>query len=178
MFGERKHHSDQTEEEIEFWRMKKLSVHYIYSQEPNEIAPFTFNRLRVLKLKQMTTLSKEWVNFIIRNDGLEKLTIDINCNYEEKNGEESISCSQIQKEQLLKIVKWLTKLKQLRVTAAAVDAKDIMAILPKRKSLMIICLRDYCDVDSIVDTFDKLTAKKKWLVDYNAKDLILKRFGI
>ncbi|XP_055306377.1 uncharacterized protein LOC129570700 [Sitodiplosis mosellana] len=177
VFGERKHQVDPTEDDIEFWRLKKLSLHYIYSQDPSAIAPFKFNRLRELKLQHMTTLSDEWVQFIIRNDCLEKLTVDIKCSWEDENEESHRIHSQIEKEQLLTIVKWLPKLEELHLSAGAVDTKDIMAILPKRKSLMKIYLRDYNEIDSIVDTFDKLTAKKKWLVDYDAQNLILKRFA-
>lgn len=176
VFGERKHESDRTEEDIEFWHLKKLSVYHINSQEPNDIAPFKCNQLRELKLKHMTTLSDEWVQFISRNDSLKKLTIDIEYSHEEENDESQCNRAQIDKEQLLTIVKWLPKLKELHLSAGSVDAKDIMAILPKRKSLMEVYLHNYTEVDSIVDTFDKLTAKKKWLVDYDAQNLILKRF--
>lgn len=176
VFGERKHQSDHTEDEIEFWRLKQLSVYHVDSQEPNHITPFKCNQLRELKLEHMTTLSDEWVQFISRHDSLQKLTIDIKCSHDEENDESQSSCAQIDKEQLLTIVKWLPKLKELRLSAGSVDAKDIMAILPKRKSLMEVHLHNYTEVDSIVDTFDKLTAKKKWLVDYDAQNLILKRF--
>lgn len=77
---------------------------------------------------------------------------------------------------MLTIVKRLEQLKELHVDAETVDAKDIMAVLPKRKSLVTICLRDYFMVDSIVDTFDQLTVKKPWRVDYDLEHLYLKRF--
>lgn len=178
VYGERNYQDEIiVQDEIEFWYLKKFTLHYIYSRQPNEIAPFKFNRLQELKLEQMTNLSDEWVQFIILNVGLKKLTIDINYDSSHDKNEEDDSNSQIKKEQLMTIVKWLPKLKELHLPAGAVDSKDIMAILTKRKSLKKIYLRDYDVIESIVDTFDNLTAKKKWTVDYDAQNLILKRFN-
>lgn len=180
VYGELKHQTEdkysQINDDIEFLHMQQLTVQYIYSREPYEIVPFKFHRLRELKLEHMTMLSGEWLKFIIRNDYLEKLTVNICCSYE--NDEDTPpTYTQIVKEQLLTIVEWLTKLKELHLSAATVDATDIMAILSKRKSLMRIYLSDYNEIDSIINTFDKLTAKKKWLVDYDENYLILKRFA-
>lgn len=168
MYGERKFEPDQCDDAIEFGQLEQLSIDFIFNKSPHEIAPFTFNRLHKLTLDHLTGLSDEWIHFITRNMDLRALTIGMNYDVMNKK-------LQIEKEQLLEIIKCLPKLKKLRLPAEAVEAADVVAILSKRKSLEQIYLHNYTDVDSIVETFDKLTAKKKWQVDYNFEDIILMR---
>lgn len=179
VFGERRFQRDVCKDDIDFPILDKLILHDIYAQEPNEIAPFRLNKLRELKLMHMISLSDEWIQFIIRNNCLEKLTIDITWKWQ--HDEEYVQKkwqTYIDKEQLLTIIKCLSRLIEFHVSAAAVaDPKDIMAILSKQKSLMKVFLRNYDDVDSIVDTFDKLTAKKRWHVGYDLHNLVLERIA-
>lgn len=169
MYGERTFEPDECDNDIEFYRLEHLSIDFILSKSPREVAPFTFNRLHKLSLDHLTSLSNEWIHFITRNADLRALAIGMN--YDSVNEK-----LKIRKEQLLEIIKWLPKLKELRLPAEAVQAADVVAILSKRKSLERIFLQNYQEVDSMVETFDKLVAKRKWLVDYSCEDIILVKF--
>lgn len=175
IYGERRFSSNEYGggDDVTFLQLKKLSIHYIYGLDPSEIAPFTFRRLRELNLGHMNILTEDWVQFIIRNEGLEKLMVNTtNMMTQDEHMEEH---TQIGRDKLLTIIKWLPKLKEFHLSAKAVEPCDVLAILSKRKSLMKVYLCDYTEIDSIVETFDKLTAKKKWMVSYDYENLILKR---
>lgn len=162
---------------IEFPNLNRFELADIYDQQPDEITPFAFQHLQELKLIHLKELTAEWMDFITFNVHLTKLTVQIYGEWRLENGEGEVieGRHKINKNQLLTILKRLQQLKELHVDAKTVDAKDIIAILPKRNSLMTICLREYFMVDSIVDTFDQLTAKKPWIVDYDLENLYLKR---
>lgn len=173
VFGERKYEPVHYEEEIDFGCLEEFTVANIYNQQPDEIAPFTFNCLRELNIEHLERLTTNWINFITMNEHVTKLTVDIDGYYSKGDGiklREKIS-----KDQLQKIFKWLKHLKELHLQAETIEPKDMVAVLWKRKSLMKVVLREYFMVDSIVETFDQLTAKKAWLVDYDTENLILNR---
>lgn len=167
IYGERKIEVVPCDDDIDFMRLEKLSVQHIYKKCPASITPFKFNRLRVLKLDHLVTLTHEWIQFIIVNEDLLKLTIGMDDDYKETK-------LQIDRDQLLEIVRWLTKLEELRLPADAIQSADVIAILSKRKSLKKVHVSNYRE-DCIVGQFDKLTAKKKWYIDYDLYDIILKR---
>lgn len=162
---------------IEFPNLTTFELADIYDQQPNAIAPFEFQQLQELKLKHMKKLTDEWMDFITANEQLTKLTVQIYGKWRVTSDEGAVIKHRykINKEQLLAILKRLPHLEELHVDAETVNAKDIVAVLAKRKSLMTVTLRDYFVVDSIVDTFDQLIGKKPWLVDYDLENLYLKR---
>lgn len=172
MYGDRNFAPDQCNEEIDFWQLEQLSIHYIFKKDPSDIVPFTFRRLSELKLHDLTELSDDWIRFISRNADLQKLTIGMDYDYVDKK-------LHIDRDQLLKIVKWLPKLKELHLSAESIEPSDVVAIIAKRKSLTTIHLQNYTELDWTVGTLDQLTAlkkKHKWLVDYDSQDIILSRY--
>lgn len=179
MFGKRRYDplifSDG--KRIEFSNLDEFQLDNIYNQQPDQIAPFTFHHLQELRLEHLDKLSTEWMDFIIKNEHLTKLTVQLYGTVRSEGAVEQIieRPEKIKKTQLLTIFKQLKQLQELNVNAITVDPADIVAVLWKRKSLMIICLREYFMVDSIIDTFDQLTAKKQWFVDYDFENLYLKR---
>lgn len=176
VFGERKYEQVHYETEIEFDCIEEFTVANIYNQQPDEIAPFTFNCLRELNIEHLERLTTNWINFITMNEHVTKLTVDIYGSYSNDEGIELRE--RISKDHLQTIFKWLTHLKELHLHAETIEAKDIVAVLWKRKSLMKVVLREYFMVDSIVETFDALTAKKAWLVNYDTENLILNRTSL
>lgn len=174
VYGERNHSPDKCDEEIKFDQLERLSVRYIQKKEPSDIVPFTFRRLNTLKLHQLMDLSNEWIRFISRNDDLRMLVICMDYDYVSLNDK-----LHIDRDQLLEIVKWLPKLKEIHLSAESVEPADIMAMITKRKSLETIRLRNFAEVDWLVDDYDKLTAlkkKDKWLVNYDSQDIVLSRY--
>lgn len=169
VYGTQKTEPIHFDGEMEFGNLKNLTVDYIYGQQPDEIVPFTFKSLQELNLQHMDRFTDEWLKFIIRNDGLVKLTVDV------LNEEGSEQYYKIKESQLLAIVMSLSQLKELHLRANSVEPKDVSSILWRRKSLMTVCLRDRFAVDEIIETYDRLLAKKKWRVNYNWRNLILER---
>lgn len=173
VYGTRKNGDIDYDEVIEFENLRKLALFDVYNQTPDGIAPFTFKCLHVLTIKHLMKLTDDWVRFISMNEHITKLTVDIYGSYYDEDGNEIRE--QIRKDQLQAIFKWLTQLKELHLQAETVKPKDIIAVLWMRKSLKQIVLRDYFMVESIVEIFDQLMAKKCWIVDYDTQNLILNR---
>lgn len=162
---------------IDFPNLTSFELVDIYDQQPDAIAPFKFQQLRELKLTHMMKLTGEWMDFILANEQLTKLTVQIYGEWSVTNDEGEITKNRykISKAQLLAILKQLPQLEELHVDAETVNPKDIVAVLAKRKSLVLVSLQDYFLVDSIVETFDQLVGKKRWIVDYDFENLYLKR---
>lgn len=164
-------------QKIEFPNLVTFELADIYHHQPDQIAPFEFQQLQELKLTHMKELTGEWMDFITANEQLTKLTVQIYGEWHVTNAEGEVvkNRHKINKQQLLAILKALPQLEELHVDAETVNAKDIVAVLAKRKSLETVVLRDYFVFDSIVETFDQLIGKKPWCVDYDLENLYLKR---
>lgn len=158
---------------IEFQSLESFALSWICDQQPIDVAPFTFQYLRELKLENLTRLSNEWIEFIIQNEGLSKLSIDFYAMRRNSEGDEIQQ--KIKRNQLQTIFKALTQIEEIHLHAGSVLPKDICAMLWIRKTLKFVYLREYFMVDSIVETFDKLTAKRPWDIDYDWENLIIKR---
>lgn len=63
VFGKRSNQSDDHEGEIQFDRLKKLALFDVFNKTPDEIAPFTFKRLRELRIEHLQNLTNDWVRF-------------------------------------------------------------------------------------------------------------------
>lgn len=179
MFGKRHNHAPIAccDANIEFSQLRTFELVDIYDHQPDQIAPFQFQQLQELQLIHMKKLTDEWTDFIASNEQLTKLTVQIYGTWSVKDKDEVVveSRHKISKEQLLAMLKYLPHLEELHVDAETVNTKDVVAVLAKRKSLTTIGLREYFLVDSIVETFERLLAKKSWRVDYDLENLYLKR---
>lgn len=168
VYGERQFQPEPCEDPIEFNHLKQITIEHIYKKNPNELTPFTFKQLRELKLNHLIKLTEEWMEFIILNVDLVKLTLGMDNDYE---GNAKLH---INRDQLIQIVRSLRKLEKLYLPCNAIQPVDVVAILPKRKTLQKIHVCNYND-DSFVQQFDKLTAKRRWYIDFDMQDIIIKR---
>lgn len=167
MFGQRERESKPCGHEIAFGRVRKFSLHYIYTGQPANIAPFSFERLRELELEHMKILSDDWIDFIVKNKRLKKLTIDFDRDFGTAN---------IERVKFHRMLKKLPELEKIHLRWDAVDIKDVSAVLSMCKSLVKVYLRGDYVLDSMVQEIDRLTAKKSWAVFHDSKNIILTRY--